>query len=188
MTKPLYRAADRKPYLKFFPQAWFGDTALRGCSAAARGLWTDLLMVMHQDGEPYGYLSRGDAPIPDDELAKLCGVSLSHYRRLVAELEARTVFSRDVQGRIYSRKMVRDGQRAREQADHGHESLRNPRRPSHKRHTLQGGLVGSPTRVTSVPPSSTNTTKRKEDLEHRPDPTPADLAARDELRAAWGRV
>lgn len=187
MRKPLYRAADRKPYLKFFPQAWFGDTALRGCSAAARGLWTDLLMVMHQDGEPYGYLARGDDPIPDDELAKLCGVSLALYRRLLVELEERKVFSRDVQGRVYSRKMVRDGQRAREQEDHGRDSLKHPLHPSHKRNTLQGTLVGAPSRVTLASPSSTNTTKRKEDLEHPPEPTSADLAARDETLSAWGR-
>lgn len=49
----------QRPYLQFFWRDWLGDTALRTCSAAARGVWIDLICIMAQ-GSPFGTLRYGD--------------------------------------------------------------------------------------------------------------------------------
>ena len=45
----------KRPAFQFYPGDWLRDTGLRSCSAAARGLWMDILCFMHK-GSPYGYL------------------------------------------------------------------------------------------------------------------------------------
>ena len=64
-----------RPSYQFYPGDWRRDTALQACSIAARGLWIEMMNVMH-DGEPYGHLTAGGVPISDQELARMVGVPL----------------------------------------------------------------------------------------------------------------
>jgi len=96
-----------RPWLKFFPSDWLGDEALARSSLAAQGLWIRLLAVMHQNSAAYGHMPA----TPDGEaveLARMAGCSAEEASRLVAELESRNVLSRSDDGRIFSRRMVRD--------------------------------------------------------------------------------
>lgn len=104
------KGADRGrlAFLRFFSQAWFGDTTLRACSVAARGLWIDLILLMHQDGEPYGHLAKNGVAMSRSDLAKVANIGGRTLDKLMKELEDRGVFSRDDSGVIYSRKLVRD--------------------------------------------------------------------------------
>lgn len=98
---------QRRHFIKWVPKAWRGDLALHSCSLAARGLWAELLMVMHEC-EPYGHLAF-DGRAPDiAAIARLAGTSTSEAKRLLAELEAANVFSRTSEGVIYSRRFVED--------------------------------------------------------------------------------
>jgi len=45
----------KQPWLKFFPSDWRADPALRMCSLAARGLWIEMLCLMHE-ARPHGSL------------------------------------------------------------------------------------------------------------------------------------
>lgn len=107
----------RIPSFQFYPDAWMSDMGLRSCSPAARGLWADLLCLMHQ-GTPYGHLrlqAGGEFFVPDDAaLARIAGAKPAQVRKWIAELEAKGVVNRAENGTIFSRKMVRDG-RKREQ-------------------------------------------------------------------------
>ena len=101
------------PWFKMFPEAWRSDPALRACSSAARGLWMDMLCIMHE-GEPRGHLSLPGGQLIDvPTLARLCNLSLSETRKLVAELRQAGVFSVTGSGGIFSRRMVRDDDRTR---------------------------------------------------------------------------
>ncbi len=103
MTKPV----QRRHFIKWVPKAWRADLELHSCSLAARGMWAELLMVMH-DCEPYGHLAF-DGRAPDvAKIARLVGTSTSEAKRLLAELEAARVFSRTPEGVIYSRRFVED--------------------------------------------------------------------------------
>jgi hypothetical protein len=95
------------PWMKFYPTDWRGDAALRSVSFAARGLWMDMLSLMHE-ADPYGHLLvNGRAP-PADRLARMLGGALEEVTQLLDELEEQGVFSRTGDGIIYSRRMVRD--------------------------------------------------------------------------------
>lgn len=100
--------ATRLPWLKFFPRDWMADDRLRLVSVAARGLWMDVLCLMHQSPER-GYLlsAAGDALDPA-KLARVVGETATTVTALVAELETAGVFSRDDRGVMVCRRMVRD--------------------------------------------------------------------------------
>lgn len=97
----------KRPAFQFYPGDWLRDTALRSCSVGARGLWIDMLCLMHE-GTPYGYLKVNHRVILGDNLARIIGATLEQTEGWLADLEAAGVFSRAPDGCIYSRRMVRD--------------------------------------------------------------------------------
>jgi hypothetical protein len=139
----------KRPSFQFYPGDYRRDTALRLCSIAARGLWWDLVCLMHE-GEPYGHLTVGGKPMSDEDAARMVQVDLKTYRRLLAELESRNVASRSGDGAVYSRRMVRDEDIRQRRAAGGHESLKHPNvapqkgtLQGHPSPTAEGTLVGS---------------------------------------------
>lgn len=97
----------KAPSFQFYPGDWLHDSALRLISVGARGLWIDMMCVMHQS-EPYGYLKVNHKVILPVNLARIVGLSLPETEGYLSELEEAGVFSRDADGAIYSRRMVRD--------------------------------------------------------------------------------
>lgn len=118
----------KRPASQFYWGDWLRDTALRSCSLAARGLWIDMLALMHE-GTPYGHLRVGDTLITTDRLARMVGEAPGRVRALLAELEAAGVFSRDEGRAIYSRRMVKDERIRNARAIGGAKSLANPNVP-----------------------------------------------------------
>lgn len=98
-------------WLKFYPSDWRADPALRMCSLAARGLWMEMLCVMHE-AEPRGFLLVNGRSLSTAHLAALAGCSTREAGRLVDELESAGVFSRDGEGVIFSRRILKDIARA----------------------------------------------------------------------------
>lgn len=98
---------SKRPSFQFYPPDWRNDPRVRLCSVAARGLWIDMLCLMHE-GEPYGHLTAGGRPMTIDGLARLVGEGQATVKRLLAELESNGVYSLTDGGVIYSRRMVRD--------------------------------------------------------------------------------
>lgn len=74
---------------------------------AARGLWHEMLCIMHEC-QPYGYLTISGAAMSPQQLARLVGEGVKDVSAWLSELEAAGVFSRDPEGRIFSRRMVKD--------------------------------------------------------------------------------
>lgn len=94
------------PWMKFYTSDWRSDPRLRMCSAGARGIWIDMICLMHE-ATPYGHLLvHGQTP-NEGQLASLTGTPIAEFNDLVAELERMGVFSRTKEGVIYSRKLVR---------------------------------------------------------------------------------
>jgi hypothetical protein len=99
------------PWLRFYTTDWRSDPRLRMCSAAARGMWIEMICLMHE-ATPYGHLLiHGQSP-NEAQLASLTGIPAAELPHLVAELERLGVFSRTKEGVIYSRKLVRMASRA----------------------------------------------------------------------------
>lgn len=102
-----------QPWLKFYPSDWRADPALRVCSIGARGLWMEMLCIMHE-AVPRGSLLVNGRPVTDRQLANLCGVPARDAAALLSELDEAGVFSRDPDGTIFSRRIRRDHAKAEE--------------------------------------------------------------------------
>jgi hypothetical protein len=106
------------PWMKFYPADWRAEPALRMCSLAARGLWMEMLSIMHE-ADPRGSLLINGNTIGGKQLASLCGATVRETNALLMELEAAGVFSRDEDGIIFSRRMKRDDQKAERDRTNG---------------------------------------------------------------------
>lgn len=77
------------------------------CSFTARAVWREMLDIMHE-GDPYGHLAAGGEAIETEELSRLVGLEMSQVDAALKELGRRKVFSRNENGIIFCRRMVRD--------------------------------------------------------------------------------
>ena len=103
---------------KFYWADWRSDPALRLCSAAARGLWIEILCLCAESDEPGMLLVKGRAPsLP--QLASLVAMSETEVVELLAELENNGVYSRTRAGVIYSRRMRNDAEKSRKNSKNG---------------------------------------------------------------------
>ncbi|MCC4240359.1 hypothetical protein [Thalassospira povalilytica] len=130
------------PWMKFYPTDWRADPALRVCSLAARGLWVEMLCIMHE-ATPRGYLTIKGRAVTDAQLAALSGASIDDITKLIGELEDMGVFSRDGKGCIYSRRIIRDEKKSRIAQKNG-KSGGNPKLSSHGKQTQNPASVNPP--------------------------------------------
>ncbi|KQO99127.1 hypothetical protein [Methylobacterium sp. Leaf91] len=106
------------PWIKFYPSDWLSKPALRLCPMAARGLWMEMLCIMH-NAEPYGHLVVMGRPLTDSDLARMVGMSLKECRKSLATLALHGIYSVTADGTIYSRRMVRDNAKALKDKENG---------------------------------------------------------------------
>lgn len=112
-------AGDRgvkRPAFQFYPADWRKDTALQLCSIGARGLWWEMICLMHE-ADPYGHLVTAGTPVEASGLARLVGESPKDVKRWLDELAQGQVFSVTPSGIIFSRRMVRDQKERTEWAE-----------------------------------------------------------------------
>lgn len=67
----------KRPSFQFYPGDWKSNANLRRCSPAARGVWMDVLGVLH-DSDEYGVVRW-----PLKELARAAGAAMPHVKELV---------------------------------------------------------------------------------------------------------
>ena len=148
----------KRPSFQFYPGDWLNDAALRACSVGARGLWMDLLCLMHQ-GSDYGYLKVNHNPILPSNLARMLGATIEDVQGWLDELESFGVFSRDDEGCILSRRMIRD-ENIRQSRAAGGSLGGNPALKGKKKVADKVNLPPNlgPTPSSSSPPSSTSST------------------------------
>ena len=106
------------PWMKWYPRDWRADPALRSCSLAARGLWIELIGYMHE-AHPYGHLLIGGGSPTHAEIGRFTGVHHNAVTALVTELVSRGVASVSPEGVIFSRRMVRDNEKALKNRENG---------------------------------------------------------------------
>lgn len=107
----------KRPSFQFYPGDWLRSTDLRSCSVPARGLWIEMLALMHE-GEPYGHLKVGKKPIDGQTLARMVGAASDEVEAWLAELEHAGVLSKSG-STIYCRRMVRDEEFRQKRAEYG---------------------------------------------------------------------
>jgi hypothetical protein len=100
------------PWFKFFPGDWMKDPELSKCSAAARGIWMDVLCLMYQSEEP-GILRTGGKAWTIKEIAQAVRGNTRDNLVTLYELERNRVMSKGSDGSYFSRRLVRDEARRR---------------------------------------------------------------------------
>lgn len=98
---------SERPWMKFYPSDWRADPALRTCSIGARGLWMEMICVMHE-AEPRGSLRVNGVALQAKQIASLAGIKQRECEKYLEELENSGVFSRENDGEIFSRRMKRE--------------------------------------------------------------------------------
>jgi hypothetical protein len=96
-----------RPAFMFYPADHRKDAELQSCSLAARGLWMELICIMHQC-EPYGSLKINGQPMKTAQIGRLVGETEDALIVLLKELGDAGVYSREEDGTIFSRRMKRD--------------------------------------------------------------------------------
>ena len=70
----------RRPSFQFYPADWAGNTNLRRCTHAEKGVWVDILCLMHDNKHEYGVLRW-----PLAEISQAVGCELKVLRSLAAK-------------------------------------------------------------------------------------------------------
>jgi len=147
----------KRPSFQFYPADWLTDAALRMVSIGARGLWIDMLCIMHQ-GTQYGYLKVNDKVILNANLARMTGSTLHEVEGWLLELSDAGVYSTDDSNCIYSRRMIRDEEIRQARADGGYKGG-NPNLMGKNKVNLNANLKPTPSSTSST--SSTSTINSK---------------------------
>ena len=131
-----------QPWMKFSMSDWCGDRALHSCSLSARGLWMEMLAIM-SEATPRGSLLIGGAQVNMDDLARSAGAERKEVEKLLKELEAKSVFSRDPDGTIFNRRIRRDEAKAEWDKANGkrggNPSLKDVVKPNGLHGVIRGG-------------------------------------------------
>lgn len=157
----------KRPAFMFYPGDWLRSADLRSCSVGARGLWIDMICLMHE-GTPYGYLRVGGKDILPPILAKMVGATLEEVEEWLKELSLAGVLSQSQRSScIYSRRMVRDESIRESRAKGGIKSLENPNVPR-PRIPLQASLDPSPAVAFALAVASKPLTPKADGAELKP--------------------
>ena len=136
----------KRPSLQFYPGDWLRSTDLRSCSVGARGLWIEMICLMHE-GNPYGHLKVGGKVILPPNLARIVGATLAEVEGWLAELTDAGVCSVAEDGCYLSRRMIRD-EKVRESRASGGKLGGNPALTGRAK---VGGKVNLPTNLPPTP-------------------------------------
>lgn len=96
-------AKTTEPSFQFYPGDWQGDLHLQVCSISAKGLWIELMCLMHGSKE-YGYLIINDKKPNDKTISKLVKLSFKTFMKLKLELIDNGVLKIDERGFYYSKR------------------------------------------------------------------------------------
>lgn len=156
-----------RPSFQFYPADWLTDRRLRRCSEAARGVWIDLICLMH-DGTPYGHAATDGVPLSLHERAQATGIHWRTLRSCEGELRHHKVLQESEFG-LYSRRMVKDEELRNKRAAGG-KMGGNPNLIKQKKVNLKGWVEGYPARTPPSSSSSSSSSLRSEDLSETTSP------------------
>lgn len=99
---------SKLPAFQFYPADWRKDPGVQSLSFHDRGVWFEILCLMHES-EQRGKLLLGGQPMPDAALARLLGLDKQNLTNTISTLISYGVASRCPDtGALISRRMVRD--------------------------------------------------------------------------------
>lgn len=111
---------DNRPSEQMYPDDLYAEAGLLVSSLAAQGLWWQMLWrIMWPSPQRGSLLKANGKQVSSKDLAKLAGISHAKCVRLLSELGRNGVYSTDLDGTIYNRRMRRKWQLSRIRAEAG---------------------------------------------------------------------
>lgn len=99
---------SKLPSFQFYPGDWKKDPGIQALDHHHRGVWLDILILMHES-ERRGVLLLNGQPMPDEALARALGLPLDLLKQNLTTLLSYGVTSREPStGALMCRRMVRD--------------------------------------------------------------------------------
>jgi len=99
---------SKLPSLQFYPGDWRKDPGVQALNYQDRGIWFEILLLMHES-EPRGKLLLNGKPMPEDALARLLGLDKQILTTTLSTLREYGVSDVDpITGALMNRRMVRD--------------------------------------------------------------------------------
>lgn len=102
------KETTKLPALQFYVGDWRKDPGVQALSYHDRGVWFEILCLMHES-EQRGKLLLNGKPMPEEALARLLGLDKQILTKTLTTIIEYGVASRDEDtGVLYNRRMVRD--------------------------------------------------------------------------------
>lgn len=140
-------ASSKLPAFQFYPSDWRSDIKVQSLSFHDKGIWWEMLMVMHES-EERGKLVMNGKPMPDEMVAKLISCDLKTYRKCLSSLLLLGVCYLE-NGVIFNKRMVKD------------EEIRKVRKSA-------GSLGGNPVLLNQTDKQDVNQNGSKEPSKNQP--------------------
>jgi hypothetical protein len=110
---------EKLPALQFYPGDWKKDPGVQALSYHDRGVWFEILLLMHES-EQRGKLLLNGKPMPEDALARILGLDPLRVKETVNTILLFGVASRENEtGAMVCRRMMRDEEARRAYANFG---------------------------------------------------------------------
>ena len=99
---------SKLPAFQFYPGDWRKDPGVQALSYHDRGIWFEILCLMHES-EQRGKLLLNGKPVPNEALARLLGLDKQILTKTLSTLLEYGVCTRDpATNALMNRRMVRD--------------------------------------------------------------------------------
>lgn len=98
---------SKLPAMQFYPADWRKDIKVQSLSFEERGVWFELLCLMHES-EERGKLVMNKKPIDEGALARLIGCDEKVFRKIFQRILRDKVAYRTRSGVVYNKRMVED--------------------------------------------------------------------------------
>ena len=98
---------SKLPAFQFYPADWLKDPAVRAIGFHDKGVWFDMLCLMHEM-ESRGFLKINGQKIDEKTLSAMIGLDKQKLSKSLANMRKFNVFSEAEDGTIFSRRMVHD--------------------------------------------------------------------------------
>ncbi len=105
--KDIPKNAGKAPAFQFYVNDWLSDPELRSCTVSTRGVFIDLMCLMHKS-EVYGKLLINGIKPEDKQVRLLLRIHPKTYQRAVNELLSYGVLKTDPQGVYCNSRMIKD--------------------------------------------------------------------------------
>jgi len=110
---------SKLPAVQFYPGDWRKDVGVQSLSFHDRGIWFEILMLMHES-ENRGVLTLNGKPMPEDALSRILGLDKQILTTTLSSLLGAGVASIEPEtGALMNRRMVRDEELRKTRSDAG---------------------------------------------------------------------